>query len=121
VPKFTYNAIASDGNQLQGTYMASQKDDVAKMLHQKGYYPTDIKKDGVSWNVELTPKKMKLKAVARFCTQLSSMLHAGVPISRALDILKTETEYEPLRNILTDVYGSIQTESSVPDAFKPYS
>lgn len=121
MPKFTYNAIASDGNQLQGTYMASQKDDVAKMLHQKGYYPTDIKKDGVSWNVELTPKKMKLKAVARFCTQLSSMLHAGVPISRALDILKTETEYEPLRNILTDVYGSIQTGSSLPDAFKPYS
>jgi type IV pilus assembly protein PilC len=119
MPEFKYNAVTLDGSAVEGTYVSSNKDDVAKMLRQKGYYATEITKSG-QWNVQIGVSKMPIKVVARLCTQMSAMLRAGVSISRTLEILKIESEYKPLRVVLSDVYGSILAGNSLSAAFKPH-
>jgi type IV pilus assembly protein PilC len=93
---------------------------VKAMLRQGGYYPLTIKlisKD----NSTASKKKIKLKSVANFCSQISAMLRAGVPIVKTLEILQEQNDDKALCVILNDVYNKVRKGISLTEAFEPYA
>lgn len=123
MPNFSYVAINLNGNEIRGTHVAPDEKGVANMLHQQGYYATSIKKGGGSVNlsnITIGTPVLKVKVVARFCTQVAAMLRSGVPIVRTLEILSSESEDVMLKNILEDINSSIKQGSSLSQAVEPH-
>lgn len=120
MPRFRYNAVSLSGERVGGEYNAPDREGVVGMLRQGGYYPLNI--DQVADDADrATKKKIKVKPLAGFCSQMAAMLRAGVPIAKTLEILKAQTEDAPLRKVLDDVYTKVQRGNSLYDAFLPYS
>jgi type IV pilus assembly protein PilC len=120
MPNYVYAAVNINGNEIKGEHTAPDEKGVANMLHQQGYYATSIKKKSGLMDVNIGSAKLPVKVVARFCTQLSSMLRSGVPIVRTLEILASESEHKPLTKILDDVNSSIGQGSSLSQAMEPH-
>lgn len=119
MPKYQYKAISSSGSKVDGEYMAADQDTVVEMLRHGGLYPTEIQM--VSDEPErVTNKKIKSKPLASFCQQMASMLRAGVPIAKTLEILKSQTENNSFRMILDDVYSKVLRGYSLYASFAPY-
>lgn len=119
MPRFKYTAAALSGEQVAGEYTAPDRSGVVAMLRQGGYYPIDIFQlaDDAS---RMTAKKIKVKPLAGFCSQMAAMLRAGVPIAKILEILKDQTDDDHLRIILEDVYTNVCRGYSLYDSFLPY-
>lgn len=120
MPNYAYVAINIRGNEIKGEHTAPDEKGVATMLHQQGFYATQIKKKIGLADISIGSSKLPIKVVARLCTQLSSMLRSGVPIVRTLQILASESEHKQLRKILEDINSSISQGSSLSQAIRPH-
>jgi len=89
------------------------------MLRQGGFFPVSISPVGGAEG-RVTKVRIKVKPLAGFCSQMSAMLRAGVPIAKTLEILKNQTENKPLRLILESVFTAIQRGNSLSEALQPY-
>jgi type IV pilus assembly protein PilC len=119
MPKFKYQAVALTGETVAGEYASPDEAGVIAMLRQGHYYPTRITLSGTEKLA--TKKKIKVKPLAGFCSQMSAMLKAGVPIAKTLEILKDQTEDKPLRLVLEDVYAAVHRGNSLSEALAPYN
>jgi len=120
MPRYKYSAVSISGEQVSGEYASPDESGVIAMLKQGGFFPTKIAVKSSSEGLA-TKQRIKVKPLAGFCAQMASMLRAGVPIAKTLEILKSQTEDKPLRLILENVYTSIQRGSSLSEALQPYT
>jgi type IV pilus assembly protein PilC len=120
MPRYSYTAVSMTGENISGEYTMPDEAGVKAMLRQGGYYPLTIKliaKD----SDRATNKKIKLKSIAGFCSQISAMLRAGVPIVKTLEILQEQNDDKNLKIILSDVHNKVQKGTSLTEAFRPYA
>lgn len=120
---FTYKAKTSAGLIVKGRFDAADKNMVASLLRSKGLYPLDIKeiklmqKDiGLRFG-----KKINARHLAVFCRQFYTMLNAGVPVIRCLDLLRKQTENVRLAGIINNVLDEVQKGKALSDAFRIHS
>ena len=118
MPKYKYSAVSETGEQATGEYTAADETAVTGMLRQGGYYPTQIKL--IALDEERVRKRIPVKVLSGYCAQMATLLRAGVPISRALEILTAQQEHPAFRKLLEDVYSSVLRGVSLSDAFRPY-
>jgi type IV pilus assembly protein PilC len=111
--------VSKTGENILGDYSAPDENSVITMLRQGGYYATAVElvSDDV---VRVSKKKVKPKILAGFCMQMSSMLRAGVPITRTLGILSEEIDNENLRKIIADVHKNVLQGVALSVAFSNY-
>ena len=119
MPKYLYKALSMAGDTASGSYFAQDRTAVINMIRSDGYFPVDIKEIGKA--KEAMIQKLSIKDVAGFCSQIGTMLKAGVPISATLDILQDQLENKELRKITKDVFDKVQKGISLSDAFRPHS
>jgi type IV pilus assembly protein PilC len=90
MPRYSYKAVSMTGENVSGEYNMPDEDGVRAMLRQNGYYPLNIKlikRD----SDRVTKKKIKLKNVAAFCSQISAMLKAGGPSLKRSKYFRSKT------------------------------
>ena len=107
------------GETASGSHFAQDRAAAISLIRKDGYFPVAIKEFGKSKDAIL--QKLDIKHVAGFCSQIGTMLKAGVPISKTLEILQDQLESKELRKITKDVYDQVQKGISLSDAFRPYS
>lgn len=112
---FSYRATTIDGAIVEGVIEAADERDVAERLKNSGVIPLTIStpKEGLR-------KRFTLKSshgdILTFTTELSSLLGAGLPLDRSLNILSEITESADMNNIIKSVLKSIREGSSFSDA-----
>ncbi len=127
--EFEYKAIDASGKMTDGTAEAASRLDLVSSLKEKGLTPIDIK---LTAEAELEKKptgKIKFsfefgvseKRLLFFTRQFATILKAGIPMLRCLDMLKNQTSCSKLRQILVDVTNSIMQGKSLSDALKPHN
>ena len=121
--KFKYKASNSQGQVIEGIYEASSLEDVRAMIREKQFFPLEITKqqDSLANKEILIFSKLNLKTVYIFCEQFGAILRSGVPMTRGLDMMITQSENKDLKKILTDVSEKIRSGMSMADAFKQHS
>lgn len=97
---------------------------ILQSLHQLGYIPIRIvsayeKKPGFHLPSFL-PKRVGIKNLLMFTQELSTLVSAGLPIDRSLDILGTLTENERLREAVKDILKRIEGGNSLAEALGYY-
>ncbi|MGL4972796.1 MAG: type II secretion system F family protein [Culicoidibacterales bacterium] len=117
--KFKYRAKTATGEKISGVYEAATENDVVLMMTSNGYYPLMIDKIVESPELKLGNfDKVGLEDIAIFCRQFYTMLHAGVNLNVALEILAEELPNKQLRQSVHTMTERIKKGESLSQAMR---
>jgi general secretion pathway protein F len=120
MPEFLYKAATLTGQTVEGSMDGKDEATVVQSLHQLGYIPiritsTQEKGPGLRFSSFL-PQGVGVKNLLIFTQELSTLVSAGLPIDRSLDILGSLTENGRLREAVKDVLKRIEGGDSLAEA-----
>ena len=117
---FSFEAISETGSNIKGSLEADSESMAESLLVSKGYIPIKIAsaKSNVSLWLRLKEKMGRVtpQDLIIFTKQFRSMLHAGVPILRLLQVLEAQTENEVLKMVIAAMAQDIKQGATLYDA-----
>jgi len=110
MPVFAYTAIDSNGRTVRATMEADSEQLVLAKLRDQSMHCTDIKRatKGLAAPKGIGNKKVKSKALVVFSRQFATMIDAGIPILRCLDILTQQCKDVALRPALEQITNDVK-------------
>jgi type IV pilus assembly protein PilC len=118
--KFIYTATNKDGKTLNGIAEAVDRSALVSMLTKQGLRPVVVKLESSKGGKKGRAKKVKLKELVIFTRQLSTMISAGVPLTRALSTMQSQTESKYFQSVVGNVTKDIEGGMALGDAFAKY-
>jgi len=111
----SYGYVARDarGTQKKGVAQAVSSTEVLNQLREQGFTPISVKEVAQSQATK-KPKergqrrRIKSADLAALCWQLATMLHGGIPITTAIDIIGEDTDNLQLRMILRQLSEKVK-------------
>lgn len=113
--KFTYTAVTKEGKTIEGSMDAVSREALVTSLVNQGAKPIVINAGEKGASRPKRQKKVKLKDLVVFTRQLSTMISAGVPLTRALSTMHSQTESKTLKEVLADVIKDVEGGQSLGD------
>jgi type II secretory pathway component PulF len=141
MPTFSYKALHTDGTMAEGQLDAAGRPDALRQMETLGLRPVKLVEKAVATakNVTILPaglerlgdislklqsRKISTKDLENFTRLLSSLLAAGVPLSRALVILYREAsapfvaaKWKEIHNLVVDGMSLANAMAKSPDVF----
>jgi general secretion pathway protein F len=112
---FSYRATTLDGAIMEGVIEAADEKAAVEILKNTGIIPLKIAAPRESIKKRLSLRSSKGDLLI-FTTELSELLHAGLPLDRSLNILSEISESKEMKNIVLSILKSIREGSSFSDA-----
>lgn len=117
MPHFAYTAIDSNGKVVRSVLEADNEQLVLAKLRDQQLTCTEIKKSNKSAGARaFGKKKLKKKSIVVFSRQFATMIDAGIPILRCLDILSTQCKDPALKEALDQVTADVKGGLSLNEA-----
>ncbi len=119
--KFKYSARDQQGKIISGDLEAKDYSSVADILHDRGLIVVSVKESmGINLEklAEINIGGVPMKEKVVFMRQMATMVGAGLPLSRSLEIMTQQTENPMFRRVLKDVLLSVQSGKSLSDSFR---
>lgn len=116
---FAYKVRDQHGKMVEGVLEAPSKELVATKLREMGYAPLDIRERGKSLSdreFSFGKEKIGIRDLAVLARQLATMIGAGMPLIRALNILVEQTENKRLGAAVGEICGDIERGLSFAQA-----
>lgn len=123
---FQYRAVQADGTIAEGRLEAGGRQEAFRQLEGQGMKPVSLtesangqaaaEKPGLGLDLQWRRKKVSFSALEAFTRQLSSLLAAGVPLSRALKILSREAASQAASEKWKEVHDLVVDGTSLADA-----
>lgn len=122
---YNYKAKKGVGEIVNGNIEAQSKKEAIEKISALGYLPVYLEESKVPQDFiepALNKPKGKIRSgeVTVFSRQLSSLLKSGVPILKALSIIKEQSENQNLKLVLEDIYNSIKNGGTFSSALESY-
>jgi type II secretory pathway component PulF len=123
---FRYKAINEAGKLTMGVIDAQNMDHANDLLAARGMTPVAINEDtGAASTGAMSRLAQKFNSVhpeelILFTKQLSTMLKAGIPLLRTMDILESQSENPRLREICRTIGADIRAGSNLSRALQKY-
>ncbi|HJQ29494.1 MAG TPA: type II secretion system F family protein, partial [Rubrobacter sp.] len=118
---YTYKAMDKQGEVVQDTTEGSDTMAVAASLRKQGLLVIDVKEQSVAQKDILAPfKRIKLNDLVIFSRQLATMINAGLPIVRALNVLSEQTENPKLQEVVVAVRKDVEAGLSFSEALEKH-
>ena len=112
MPKFSYSAVNKSGKSITGTGESASRDTLADTLIKQGLRPVSIKiateKKGFSAKLKGFSQKVKLKDLVIFSRQMSTMISAGVPLTRALSTMQSQTTNKYFQTVIAGISHDVE-------------
>ncbi len=116
MPEFVYIARNLKGERITGEMSAGNEREVVSMLSGRELFPIEVSQQKESSAVRIR-RKPNAQAMTNFYTQLATLLENGVPMLRALGILKSQTTSPVLGEVISDIQTRIEDGASLGDSF----
>jgi type IV pilus assembly protein PilC len=120
MPEYKYTAKQQDGSMHKGTITAQNMAAAMATLRGRQLVPLVVqesKHGGMNIDIKLPGSTgVKSRDLVIFTRQFSVMVSAGVPILRALTILKEQSESASFKLILEETASDVQGGMSLSDA-----
>ncbi len=119
MPQFAYKATTKEGQIVEGYFDAYDERAVAERLKNTGLIPLRIetKREGLRGRLF---SRVSNKDLLAFTAQLSTLLNAGLPLDRSLNILIEIAENKALQTLIGDILKSIREGSSFSEALQKH-
>jgi type IV pilus assembly protein PilC len=122
MPRFTYTAT-KEGRKIIGSVEAVSKESAIQTLGHQDIHPLVIKEEsaggGIIGRIKRR-KKIKQRDLVIFTRQLSTMVSAGVPLTRALSTLQTQTESKYFNSVIGTITKDIEGGMALADALSKH-
>lgn len=116
MPLFAYTAVDPSGRTVKATIEADDERLVLAKLREQSLTVTDIKKTAKSGVKSFGKKKFKPKSLVVFSRQFATMIDAGIPILRCLEILQGQMKDPALKEALEAVTQDVKGGAQLNDA-----
>ena len=136
MPTFSYRALQADGKFAEGVLSAGSRPEALRQIETLGLRPVNVAEKAGTKNGSAAPasagnasfkfesKKVSAKELENFTRLLSSLLAAGVPLSRALIILQKEASsaaakatWKKVNDAVVDGLSLAEAMAKVPETF----
>lgn len=126
MPKYTYKAqLVATGAEIQGTGEAADKFELAKNIKAEGkLLLTATEFTSTSFNMDKINaflSRITLREKILFTRNLATMIKAGLPLSRALQIFLKQTQNPKFREVLRSIIEDINKGTPLSDAMDKFS
>lgn len=117
---FRYKAVTPAGETVEGRMDAASVDDVIARLQEQGNVPLEAgdAAGGASLFGDLRKKPLSGAALVEFTEQLGILLHAGLPLDRALQMLLELPEGERARHVVERIRDRVRGGASLSRAME---
>ncbi|HEY8504870.1 MAG TPA: type II secretion system F family protein [Gemmataceae bacterium] len=119
MPDFLYEALSRTGARSTGTITAGSEREAMLVLDGRGLMPLKIKPARAQakrrWG-----RRVKGRHIAAFYSQLADLLHSGVPLLRALDVLERQSTNQTLAEALREVRAKVADGSGLAEAMSAH-
>jgi len=119
--RYSYRAISETGRQVSGIVETSSVDKVNEILSGRNLIPVSVSEivsgEGAS---RLFLGRVRPEELVLFTRQLCTMLRAGVPMLRALEILDSQTENARLRSVVVSLSRDVREGSTLSAAMRKH-
>lgn len=106
---------------MSGDVEARNRETAVGLLKNQGFTVVSIKEKTAGFSDILSDfKNVPQGEVATFTRQLSTMVSAGLPIARALEVLSSQSTNSKLKKIISDVLKSVEGGASLSASFSLY-
>ena len=122
MPAFAYTALSKDGKTTSGKLAAESRAAAIAQMSRDGLSPIrlDEAADGAKKVVENTADgpvgRVSQKAVESFTRELANLLAGGVPLSRAMALLRRESHNPAAKRLWSDLHDDVVGGTSLGDA-----
>ena len=140
MPRFNYVALDARGQEATGLVEAASSNAAITQLRQSGYFPTSVIEEAISGSdgtearrraattarttklrakkgiVLFKRRKVKSKILMIFTRQLATLIDAGLPLLRSLNVLAKQERDKLLKNTINKIADSVQGGSTFSDA-----
>ena len=144
MPRFEYKAIDSNGKEITSFIEAANTQEAISKIKEKGYYVLNLEKTETETYEVTTPVKergslpkrrglskeitipflgigtVKTQDLAIFTRQLATMINAGLPLVRSLNVLYEQLKAGPLRDIIKSLSDEVTSGGTLSDALSRY-
>src|SRR5882724_11025157 len=125
---FAYTALSKDGRRTTGTLAAESRAAAISLMGRQGLAPVKIDE---ATDAEAAAKKARAaavstigkvssKAVESFTRELANLLAGGVPLSRALSLLRREASNPAAKELWNQIHEEVVGGTSLADALAKY-
>ncbi len=116
--QYTYSALNKDGTTEKDQIEAASYKQAIEVLHQKGLIPTELKehRNDLPTTILARLSKISLQDKILFVKNLSTMLKAGVSLTKSLNILSRQTTNTKFKAILENVSSHVESGKSFAEA-----
>ena len=140
MPRFNYVALDARGQEATGLVEAASSNAAITQLRQAGYFPTSVIEEAISGPdgkearrraattarvtkvrvkkgiVLFKRRTVKSKILMIFTRQLATLVDAGLPLLRSLNVLAKQERDKLMKNTIIKVADSVQSGSTFSDA-----
>jgi len=133
MPVFQYKALQADGKTAEGQLEAGGRQEAFRQMEEKGLRPISLaeksaaagpEKSGAGGGFKFQSRRITPRMLENFTRLLSSLLAAGVPLSRALVILCKEAsnplaaiKWKAIYDSVVDGISLADSMATMPDTF----
>src|SRR5918994_6821755 len=118
---YTYRAMDPQGEVVQDKTEGSGEMAVAAELRKQGLMVIEVKEQSVAQKDILAPfKGIKLGDLVVFSRQLATLINAGMPIVRALNVLSEQTENLKLKDVVVALRKDVEAGMSLSEALEKH-
>jgi len=119
LPEYIYTSKSIDSKVFNGTIEAENLEGFYKIIKERSQFCIKVKELGAqSLSLSFKSNRLKLKDLSIFCRQFSTMLTAGLPVIKCLDILYQQTTNKQIKVVILGVYEAVQRGESLSKAMK---
>ncbi|PZR74847.1 MAG: pilus assembly protein PilC [Chthoniobacterales bacterium] len=144
MPRYTYIALDARGQEMTGLVDAASSNEAIGQLRQAGYFPTNVYEEGQGAvadrkaerrtvkepraeraprgkNIVLFQKKtVKPKVMMIFTRQLATLIDAGLPLLRGLNVLAKQERDPVLKKTINGLADSVQGGSTFSEGLSQH-
>jgi type IV pilus assembly protein PilC len=121
---YAFEAMNQTGQAVKDDIEAASTEDALAKIRNLGYFPTRIREKGGGRAKTTTKKKstgfsiggVGFKQLTQFTRQFSTLIDAGLPILRSLNILEEQQKPGAMKNILRSVAEDIEGGATLSEA-----
>lgn len=117
MPVYCYKAKKMDGTQVNGTMEAAEYSSLVHLLREDGLYVYYMLEKNDS-PTGILDSKLGIKQIAIFCSQMSAMLKAGIPIAGALGISGKSISDKKMKKAVELVCEQVQKGQEMSQSMK---
>jgi len=126
MPRFAYVAVDANGQRRSGTLTASNQRELEERLRQEGLWLVSSRVQAQREETVTTRRRLRLrggrrrKELINFCTMMTFMLEAGIPLVEAIGYAASDCENRIFQQALLGIREGLESGYNLYEAMSQY-